>query len=360
MGVVHDNRYSPVLTRVIRPHHFNPRSPSTPSRNAVKFFDPHKKITDAACMELLSSPLNNIQQLMEAFFQNKSRGTVKAYRQDLQSFVKFLEVASVEEAARKLLSAGHGAANLLALQYKNHLREKKLSPASINRKLAALRSLVKLGRVVGLVSFSLEVDSVEARALRDTRGPGASGVEKILRYAEQKTDHKGKRDYAILRLLFDIALRRAEVSSIDVDHLDVDRRMVLVMGKGRQQRQWLSLPEETMEAIASWLKVRGEAPGPLLLALDPRSKGKRLGGDGVYQVVKQAGQSVGIRVRPHGLRHAAITEALNETGGDLRQVQQFSRHKSYDMLMIYDDARENFQGTVAQRVATKIRTTPRI
>lgn len=296
-----------------------------------------------------------VSHLVESFFQNKSPGTVKAYQQDLKSFEKFVGASSVQEAARRLLGSGYGAANLLALQFKNHLREKKLSPASINRKLAALRSLVKLGRVVGLVSFALEVDGLEVQALRDTRGPGADGVQKILKRAELQTDKKGKRDYAMLRLLFDLALRRAEVCSIDIEHINLEQGKLFALGKGRHQRQWLTLPEETQEAINSWMKERGEAPGPLLLALDPRSYGKRLGVDGVYQVVKKVGESVGVRVRPHGLRHAAITEALDATGGDLRQVQRFSRHKSYDMLMIYDDARGDFQGNVAKLVAKSTR-----
>jgi len=296
-----------------------------------------------------------MRRLMESFFQNRSAGTIKAYRQDLQSFTAFVGVKTLEEAAKKLLLQGHGEANWWALQFKSHLSEKKLAPASINRKLAALRSLVNLARVIGMVPFALEVDGFEVEALRDTRGPGAEGVEKILKRAELQTDKKGRRDYAMLRLLFDLALRRAEVCSIDVEHVNVEHGKLFVLGKGRHQREGLTMPEETVEAVRYWLKERGEEKGPLLLALDPRSYGKRLGVDGVYQVVKKVGESVGIRVRPHGLRHAAITEALDATGGDLRQVQRFSRHRSYDMLMIYDDARGDFQGNVAKLVAKRAR-----
>ena len=70
-------------------------------------------------------------------------------------------------------------------------------------------------------------------------------------------------------------------------------------------------------------------------------------GEGVYYVIDRLGKEIGKRVRPHGLRHAAITEALDVTNGDIRKVRQFSRHKSMDMLIIYDDARKDFGGEIA-------------
>ena len=56
-------------------------------------------------------------------------------------------------------------------------------------------------------------------------------------------------------------------------------------------------------------------------------------------------------VRPHGLRHAAITGALEATGGDVRAVQRFSRHASVETLLVYDDARQDLGGKVAATVA---------
>ena len=55
--------------------------------------------------------------------------------------------------------------------------------------------------------------------------------------------------------------------------------------------------------------------------------------------------------RPHGLRHAAITEALNLTKGDVRRVQRFSRHKDVRVLNRYDDNREDLGGEVARLVS---------
>ena len=91
--------------------------------------------------------------------------------------------------------------------------------------------------------------------------------------------------------------------------------------------------------------------GPLFTTLDRASQGSQLSGVGVYLVLPQLGDHVGLRVRPHGLRHAAITRALDLTGGDIRSVQKFSRHKDVRLLQRYDDNRQDLGGAVARRLA---------
>ena len=89
----------------------------------------------------------------------------------------------------------------------------------------------------------------------------------------------------------------------------------------------------------------------MFTALDRVHRGQRLSGMGLYLVVRQLGERAGIRVRPHGLRHAAITRALDLTGGDLRSVQRFSRHKDVRLLQRYDDNRQDLGGAVARWLA---------
>ena len=63
------------------------------------------------------------------------------------------------------------------------------------------------------------------------------------------------------------------------------------------------------------------------------------------------GESAGLKARPHGLRHAAVTAALDLTGGDIRAVQKFSRHRDVRVIERYDDSRQDLAGDVARRVA---------
>jgi len=302
----------------------------------------------SAALAVETSPA---RRLLEAFFGGRNRRTLEAYRQDLESFRAFTGAASLDEAAGLLLSRGLGEANGLALAFRTDLVEKGLSPATVNRRLAAVRSLVKLGRTLGLVPWTLEVAGLKSQAYRDTRGPGRGGFRRLLDELVDRTDRKALRDRAALRLLFDLALRRGEVVSLDVEDLDLEAGTVEVLGKGRLEKTGLTLPEPTKTALRDWLELRGPEPGPLFVNLDRAGKGRRLTGRSLHRIVKALGRQAGLEVRPHGLRHAAITEALDLTRGDVRKVQRFSRHRDLRTLNLYDDAREDLAGEVARLVA---------
>jgi integrase/recombinase XerC len=103
-----------------------------------------------------------------------------------------------------------------------------------------------------------------------------------------------------------------------VEDLDQTVGTVAVLGKGRTQKVILTLPAETREPLAAWRTVLGARAGPLLAPLVRTSRGRRLSGMGLYLGVGQIGERVALRVRPHGLGHAAINRALDLTGGDIR------------------------------------------
>jgi integrase/recombinase XerC len=251
---------------------------------------------------------------------------------------------ALEAAVRNLESMDVPTVN----GYRAHLLERGLKVATVNRRLAALKSLVKLARLVGLCSFSLEVESLPSEPYRDTRGPGKDGFLQMLELLEGCQEEKARRDRAMLRLMYDLALRRGEVVSLDVEHVQLKEKVLWVSGKGRRgERQKLTLAPKTRDALAAWLMVRGEEPGPLFVNLDNPTHKTRLSGTGLYLVVRELGQKVGLKVRPHGLRHAAITEALELTGGNVRVVQKFSRHKDLRVLCVYDDARQDLAGEVS-------------
>jgi integrase/recombinase XerC len=291
-------------------------------------------------------------RLVEAFLAGRSPQTVRAYAGDLADFAGFVGAATVAAAAGRLLSSTAGQANALVLSYRADLLGRGLSPATINRRLAALRSMSKVARLLGLVSWSVEVEAVRSEPYRDTRGPGRDGFRRLLAMLADRHDAKAVRDRALLRLLFDLGLRRAEAVGIDLADLDRESGTVAVLGKGRTQKVALTLPAPTQEALNAWLAIRGTTPGPLFHRLDRAGKGKgRLTGGGVYDIIISLGRQVGLRVRPHGLRHASITEALDLTGGDVRAVQRFSRHRDVRVLARYDDNRTDLAGDVARKVA---------
>jgi integrase/recombinase XerC len=172
-----------------------------------------------------------------------------------------------------------------------------------------------------------------------------------LRPVNAHTDPKGLRDRAALRLLFDLALRRGEVVGLDAEDLDLAGGTVAVRGKGRMLKVRLTMPAATRAALAAWMAVRGPGPGPLFVSLDQGQPGGRLSGTGLYLVVRDLGRKVGLRTWPHAIRHSAITAALDATGGDVRRVEKFSRHRKLDTLLLCDDRRKDDAGSIAQLVA---------
>ena len=296
--------------------------------------------------------------LVDAFLAGRNERTLRAYRQDLEDFRAVLGAVDVRTAAQLLLSRGHGAANGLALSFKASMVDRKLSAATINRRLSALRSLVSAARTLGLVPWALEVRGARAESYRDTRGPGRSAVERMLGDLAPRHDRKARRDRALVRLVYDLGLRRGEAASLDVADVDLATGRVLVLGKGRRAKVPLELAPATKAALAAWLQVRGTEPGPLFTNVDRAGKGLRLTGTSVYRVIRELGRRAGAgHVRPHGLRHTAITEAVKAAqahGIGLEEVLQFSRHSDVRTLLVYRDQERNVQGRLAQLVAASV------
>lgn len=262
-------------------------------------------------------------------------------------------MASVEDAARALLGASAGDANRMAFVYRQDMVGRNLSAATVNQRMAALRSLVKVARLHGLVTWTLEVGGVKSKSYRDTRGPGPMAVRALLNAHYQPSKPREFRDYAILRLLTDLALRRGELTSLDLEHFDAEGSRLFVRGKGDSGRVPVTMPGVTRAAVMKWIEQRGPAAGPLFASRYGTSGwGRRLDGKAVARIVARCARKAGLDpIRPHGLRHSAITQALEVTGGNVRAVQRFSRHADLRTVLVYDDARADLGGEVAGKVA---------
>ena len=312
-----------------------------------------------------------IERLLQSFWQGRSPHTLAAYRYDVELFAQFLIRANSLpadtpqlEALRTFFGASAGRANELVLNYRNEMRDRDQAPSSINRRLAAVRSLVKLGRLTGAIYWSIEVGGVPHELTRDTRGPDPATVAKLLTVAGQQPNAEiAARDVAMLRMTFDLALRVGEVVRLDVADLELKgtKPGVWILGKGRARKVLLELPAATAEALRAWLAVRGKTPGPLFLSYSNHlaNRDARLVTRGAYRIIRTLGARVGIHLHPHMLRHSAITAAVDQSvamGLSLDQVRDFSRHKNINTLLTYRDRASNKQGTIAQAVAESTNT----
>lgn len=291
------------------------------------------------------------RSLVRDFLAGRNEQTRRAYARDLEDFRSFASAGEADAAVRLLLAHGAGAGNSLALRYRNHLSGRGLSPATVGRRLAALRSVTRLARTLGMVSWKIEIKGPKVQVLRDTAGPGLAGVRAML--ASIRGDSpKAFRDRALIRLLHDLGLRRAEAASLDLAHLDGDRLHVL--RKGFTQRQPLTVPPETRAALDEWIQVRGQEPGPLFTSLDNRSCGHRLTGHGIRHVVRTVSARAGCPCAPHALRHSSITTALDRTNGNLRAAAKFAGHANVQTTTRYDDNRQDLAGEISKIVAAAV------
>jgi integrase/recombinase XerC len=303
-------------------------------------------------------------ELFSTWWDSRSEKTNRAYKQDIESFRRWLQhseglpVETVDEAAQVILSAGQGTANRLAQGFQNYLRDSGKAPTSINRTLSALKSMVKQANLLGMVHWNLTLTRMKSQPYRDTKGPGLHNYRKMLEVCKDRKDVKGVRDYAILCTLYSLALRRSELVNTRLEHLNLDEGTLSILGKGKTQRIKLTLPEPTNKALALWIEIRGLDQGPLFCGIDKggRLKGA-LTGNGLYDLIKTLGKKVGINTRVHGIRHTAITQAVRAASVanlDLSKVMQFSRHSSLNVLEIYLDNERNYQGQISSLVAGRM------
>lgn len=292
--------------------------------------------------------------LAELLADKRSPETRRAYAKDLKDF--FTSIASSNPTPtliRQFLELERFTAIALVLQYKAELIDKGLAEATVNRRLAAVKSLVRYAQKIGKCAWSLEeVEGEKVRQYRDTSGVDTDNYKSILAIPDRTTT-KGKRDYAILRLLWENVLRRGEVCKASAEDFDPHAKTLAILGKGRgSQKEKVSLSTATVEAIDLWLCDRGSyAPAdPLFVALDNASRGHRLTGAAIYNLVRETAAAAGIKkvMSPHRIRHSGITAALDATNGNVREVKKLSRHSSLETLMIYDDNRVNDQKKVTE------------
>jgi integrase/recombinase XerC len=299
----------------------------------------------------------------------KPKTTATTYNCGIKIFAEFaarfagIVSADPVEALGSLIALDRGDANSVVTAYRNDLAVRKYSPASINNYVSAIRSFVKQAKIVGLIEYTLDVDNVRSKTYRDTSGGGYDGY-KLMLAAIDTTTPKGRRDMAMLRLLHDRGLRRAEVANLDVSDFDPEREWggsrkggLAITQKRDTEKTWIGLPETVVKAIAAWLECRGMEPGALFKNLDlysnrPESE-RRLSDHAIWVIVKKYGVKAGLKrpTSPHKLRHGGATRAAKLTNGNAVAVREFGRWKSLEVAKLYIDQDANLGAQVAEMVS---------
>jgi len=259
--------------------------------------------------------------------RNASPHTLRAYGEDLAQFSDYLQ----RELGRDARPAE--VDHLLVRGFLAELHQRGLRKSSTARKLAGLRSffryLCREGRLERNPARALQTPRQERRIPEVLDEAQAASLVEL-----PGTSSAAIRGRAILELLYGTGIRCAEAVALDVHELDLDARMVRVLGKGRKERVVL-FGRRAYEALSAWL-VERDALRPKSDALFLNARGGRLSGRSVRALVARRVKQVALarRCSPHTLRHSFATHLLMR-GADLRAIQELLGHSSLSTTQRY-------------------------
>jgi len=251
--------------------------------------------------------------------------TVDAYRRDLAHLARFLG-ASPATATTESLE-----------RYFAELRAAGLSPATIARRAAAVRSFFRHQQLLGTRDDNPGADLDLPRRRRKLPRTLSPGEAERLIEAAAGTKPRDLRDRALVELLYGAGLRVTEAVSLDKGGVDLDGRLVRCIGKGSKERI-VPIGRQGAEALRRYL-ARGRPH------LDRRhrpelflnAQGGPLTRAGAFLILRRLAAKAGLepgRVHPHLLRHSFATHLL-EGGADLRSVQEMLGHADLATTELY-------------------------
>jgi len=256
-----------------------------------------------------------------------------AYGKDLRYFAAFVGAADSRQAAERLCADSLLARDVV-LRWKTAMRDGGLAPATINRRLTCVRSLYK--HIVGAALVVPSMKGVSRR--RKVNGNGGT-LPALLTAAAAGEGLRGLRDVALLLLLHDSGLRRAEAASLRVADLDIEARKVHAIAKGAQgERVAVDVSGPAVAALRAYLDARGTLPAdaPLFASCDRARKGTGgLTADGIHSLLHALAGRAGLaHVAPHDLRRHGAT-ALAVAGADVESLRRWGRWSDFKMPARY-------------------------
>lgn len=216
------------------------------------------------------------------------------------------------------------------------LHRKSLAKSSVCRKLSALRAFYRFLRQRKLVADD-PCASLSNPKLPKLH-PKVLNVDQAVHLVESDVapDPEGLRDLALLEVLYGSGLRVSEALGLDFGDVDLDQRLLRVLGKGRKERV-VPLTGPAVERLRRYIEQRGAfGPAPREQAVFLGKRGGRLTRKQADRIVKAMAALSGVpsTISPHTLRHSFATHML-QAGADLRSVQELLGHSRISTTQRY-------------------------
>lgn len=260
-----------------------------------------------------------------------AKNTITSYERDLTDYLDFLvknEVQDVDKITRKEI-----------LTYLQKMKEVGKSTRTISRSISSIRSfhqfLLREKVATGDPTVHLEMPKIEQKL------PDVLSMTEIdlLIEAPDRDKLQGKRDYALLEILYGTGMRVSELLSLNISDIHLTMGFVRVFGKGGKERI-IPLGRKAIEGCTIYIeeartKFIRKKTMPVE-ALFVNMHGGRLTRQGCWKILKQYAFEAGLtkELTPHILRHSFATHLI-ENGADLRAVQEMLGHSDISTTQIY-------------------------
>jgi integrase/recombinase XerC len=269
------------------------------------------RISDAAMVPIIEgasgaidTPNHSQETLWEGFLrlQQKPR-TRQEYGKSIDYFCRSMAPdCSPSTFLQEFLDSTKQQATHLILEWRQRLLDEGKASATINLRISALKSLVEYAGKQDACSFSLsDIKSLKSQRYKDNQGISVDDYRSLLDLVDRSTD-LGIRDYAILLLLWDLALHREEVVSLDIwDYLP---GRLMVKDKGQVAPKAIDLNDQLKNALDHWVAIREglyfqpKDGGNRCDALFLSCNGRRLSGTDIFRILQGYAEIAGVKVSP--------------------------------------------------------------
>ncbi len=264
-----------------------------------------------------------------------SQNTVSEYTRDFEAYASHLADLGIGDVDDIDANA--------VVDFEVALSKSGYSPATVKRKMSAVRGLHKF-ILREEYSKNSPTDALKLPKV-PSRLPEVMSIDETVRMLDllEGDSPTELRDKALLEVLYGCGLRASEACGLDLGSVHLDDGFLVVFGKGSKERL---VPISGAAASSLDAYVNGGARASLSMkAKAPRcedagavflnARGGRLTRQGLFGIVKKAGEAAGIEcLHPHMLRHSFATHML-EGGADLRVIQQILGHSDISTTQIY-------------------------
>ena len=247
-----------------------------------------------------------------------SQNTIDAYRRDLYDFASGVD--NLGDVSRNTINF-----------YIRNLKESKLAPTSITRKIASIRGFFKWTASMNILeknpASTIEQPKIPQRLPKVI---SIKEIEEILR------SNLSSIQFVIIELLYSCGLRVSELVNLKLNDIDINSKYVRCFGKGSKERI-IPLGKKAIEALTKYiperefyLKKYNLATKKLLVLENGRIANRQ----DIYTFIHVRGKLIHKNISPHTLRHSFATHLL-ENGADLRIVQELLGHSDVSTTQLY-------------------------